>query len=234
MNIKADVEKVSHISIIPTILEIICRTTDMGFAAVARVTEDRWVACEVRDEIMFGLISGGELKVDTTICHEIRQSGKEVVIDHVAKDDIFHNHHTPAMYGFQSYISVPIIRRKDEFFGTLCAIDPTPSLLNTPEMIGMFKTYAELISFHLNALERLPATEIKLLEDKTREILNKELAFLSEHHLARDANATSASAHASQQRLSYKRSKEFAALIYQSSSRVKEHTSHLRQLYATQ
>jgi hypothetical protein len=27
----------------------------MGFAAIARVTEDRWIACEARDEIHFGL-----------------------------------------------------------------------------------------------------------------------------------------------------------------------------------
>jgi hypothetical protein len=29
---------------VPTILEVICKTTGMGFAAVARVTDSRWVA----------------------------------------------------------------------------------------------------------------------------------------------------------------------------------------------
>jgi hypothetical protein len=38
----------------------------MGFAAVARVTEDRWVACSVLDEIDFGLKPGDELRVETT------------------------------------------------------------------------------------------------------------------------------------------------------------------------
>ena len=70
----------------PTILEVVCRTTGMGFSAVARVTEDRWIACAVRDEIAFGLKPGGELKLETTICNEIRQSGQLVVIDHVAED----------------------------------------------------------------------------------------------------------------------------------------------------
>ncbi len=56
----------------------------MGFAAVACVTEDRWVCCAVRDDIQFGLVPGGELQVETTICHEIRQSHKAVAIDHVA------------------------------------------------------------------------------------------------------------------------------------------------------
>jgi hypothetical protein len=40
----------------------------------------------VKDDIQFGLKPGGELKVETTICHEIRQSGTPVIIDHVAQD----------------------------------------------------------------------------------------------------------------------------------------------------
>jgi GAF domain-containing protein len=98
----------------------------MGFAAVARVTEDRWVACSVLDEIDFGLKAGGELRLETTICHEIRQTREAVVIDNFAEDHIYCKHATPAMYGFQSYISVPIVLANDSFFGTLCAIDPQP------------------------------------------------------------------------------------------------------------
>ena len=107
-HIAADVAAVQRIDAVPRILEIVCRSTGMGFAAVARVTDKRWVCCAVRDEIEFGLQPGGELKVETTICHEIRQSHHAVVIDHVEEDEVFAGHHTPAMYGFQSYISVPI------------------------------------------------------------------------------------------------------------------------------
>jgi hypothetical protein len=88
---------------------MVCRTTGMRFAAVARVTEDRWIACSVLDEIDFGLKPGGELKVETTICNEIRQSREPVIINHVAEDEAWCAHATPALYGFQSYISVPII-----------------------------------------------------------------------------------------------------------------------------
>src|ERR1700691_152090 len=100
-----DIAAVHSIKAIPAILDVVCRTTGMRFAAVARVTEDRWVACSVRDDIAFGLKPGGELKVETTLCHEIRQSGQAVIIDHVAEDGAYRTHHTPALYGFQSYIS---------------------------------------------------------------------------------------------------------------------------------
>ena len=107
-----DLTAIARIDAVPTILDVVCRTTGMGFAAVARVTEDRWIACAVRDEIAFGLQPGGELEVETTICDEIRDSGQPVVIDHVAEDAAFCGHPTPTMYGFQSYISMPIHRRR--------------------------------------------------------------------------------------------------------------------------
>jgi hypothetical protein len=45
----------------------------------------------------------GAESVETTICDEIRSSGRAVIIDHVAEDPAFCNHHTPAICGFQSY-----------------------------------------------------------------------------------------------------------------------------------
>jgi signal transduction histidine kinase len=174
-----DIAAVSAIAAVPTILDVVCRTTGMGFAAVARVTEDRWIACSVRDEIQFGLQQGGELKIETTICNEIRQSGQPVIIDHVAEDTQFRAHHTPAMYGFQSYISMPITLGDGSFFGTLCAIDPRPARVNNPAVIGMFKLFAELIAFHLDTHRRLLASDASLLsERKTAELREQFIAVL--------------------------------------------------------
>jgi signal transduction histidine kinase len=150
-----DIAAVSSIKAIPTILDIVCRTTGMRFAAVARVTEDRWIACSVRDDINFGLKPGGELKVETTICHEIRQSGEAVIIDHVSEDGDYACHHTPQIYGLQSYIAMPIRLTDGSFFGTLCAIDPEPHRLRTPETIQMFEMFAEVIGFQLSAIKNL-------------------------------------------------------------------------------
>ena len=190
----ADVAAIRAIDAVPTILEVICRTTGMGFAAVARVTQDRWIACEVRDEIAFGLRPGGELAVETTICHEIRQSGVPVVIDHVAEDAAYRDHHTPAQYGFQSYVSVPIVLKDGSFFGTLCAIDPRPALVNTPQTTGMFKLFAELIGFHLSALDRIAISEARLLDaQKTAELREQFIAVLG-HDLRNPLGAIGAGA----------------------------------------
>jgi signal transduction histidine kinase len=189
-----DLNAVSKIDAIPNILEVVCRTTGMGFAAVARVTEDRWIACAVRDEIAFGLQPGGELPVETTICDEIRNNGQLVVIDHVAEDGVFCRHPTPQTYGFQSYISVPIYRPDGRFFGTLCAIDPRPARLNTPETVGMFKLFAELISFHLDAQERLKLSEAALLDERQTAQLREQFIAVLGHDLRNPLNAVSGGA----------------------------------------
>lgn len=184
-----DLDTVSRIDAIPRILEVVCRMTGMGFAAVARVTEDRWVACAVRDEIAFGLRPGGELEVKTTICDEIRESGRPVIIDHVAEDTNFCLHPTPKRYGFQSYISMPIIRPDGRFFGTLCAIDPGPARLNTPETIGMFKLFAELIAFHLDAQERVRLSETALLDERQTAQLREQFIAVLGHDLRNPLSA---------------------------------------------
>jgi signal transduction histidine kinase len=182
-DLSADIAAVQGIAAVPRILEVVCRSTGMGFAAVARVTEQRWVCCAVRDEIEFGLVPGGELEVETTICHEIRQSHEAVVIDNVADDDAYCGHHTPAKYGFQSYISMPIILADGTFFGTLCAIDPRPARLNTPQTVGMFKLFAELIATHLEAVDRLAASEARLLNERETSELREQFIAVLGHDL---------------------------------------------------
>jgi len=177
--ISEDVAAIARIDAVPKILEVVCRTTGMGFAAVARVTEDRWVACAVLDEIQFGLKPGGELKVETTICNEIRQSGQPVIIDHVADDEVFCRHPTPSIYGFQSYISMPIADPRGGFFGTLCAIDPRPARLKRPEVVQMFRLFADLIALHLESQERIATSEAALTgERQTTDLRDQFIAVL--------------------------------------------------------
>lgn len=157
-----DWRSVGRIDAIGRILEVVCRATGLGFSAVAQVTDCQWIACAVRDEIAFGLKPGEELVLETTICNEIRQSHKLVVIDEVRVSEAYRDHPTPKMYGFQSYISVPIFLPDGGFFGTLCAIDPSPAKVDSPAIVGMFKLFAELIALHIESEHRVSITEVAL------------------------------------------------------------------------
>lgn len=175
----AQVAAVQRIKAVSNILNIVCRLTGMGFAAVARVTEDRWIACQVQDNIQFGLPAGGELKVETTLCHEVRQLREVIVFDHADEDPAFSGHHTPRIYGLQSYISVPIILSDGQFFGTLCAIDPAPHKVNTPEIVGTFQLFAELIANQLSIDEQLDRSLAQLADArKVGELRDQFIAVL--------------------------------------------------------
>ncbi|WP_289041961.1 ATP-binding protein [uncultured Zobellia sp.] len=178
--LQKDIEDIQSISIVPTILDVVCRATGMGFAAIARVTDETWVTCGVLDAIPFGLSVGDELEIETTFCKQVRESDKLVVIDHVEKDKVYHNHPIPAQYGFQSYISVPIVRKNGEFFGTLCALDLKPNKVNNPEIIAMFSMFTELIAFHLDALETMRRQDTAI---KKKDVELATYDFISSHDL---------------------------------------------------
>lgn len=190
----ADIAAIARIAAVPTILDVVCRTTGMGFAAIARVTGDRWITCTARDDIGFGLKAGDELEVETTLCHTVRRLQKAIVIDHVAEDDVYREHPTPARYGLQSYISVPIVLPDGTFFGTLCAIDPKPAKLKTPETIGTFKLFAELIAFHLDADRKLAESETRLLDERRGSELREQFIAVLGHDLRNPLAAIDAGA----------------------------------------
>ncbi len=193
--IQNDIAAVQQIPSVPTILDVVCRITGMGFAAIVRVTEDRWIACSVVDKISFGLAPGGALELETTICNEIRQHRQPVIIDDVACDARYARHDSPAKYGFQSYISMPILLPSGEFFGTLCVIDPRPARVNTPAIIGTFKLFAELIAFHLDANRRLAASEAALLSERETARLREQFIAVLGHDLRNPLGSISSATH---------------------------------------
>jgi signal transduction histidine kinase len=227
---REDIETVSRIAAVPTILDVVCRTTGMGFAAVARVTGERWIACGVLDHINFGLKPGDELKVETTICHEIRQSREPVIIEHVAEDREWCGHATPAMYGFQSYISMPIILEDSSFFGTLCAIDPRPARLKTPEAIGMFRLFAELIARNLDASRKLAATESALLREREDAELREQFIAVLGHDLRTPMRAISCFTEILAQDPHHENAPAMSRLIKESASRMQSLIDNLLDL----
>lgn len=161
----------------------------MRFAVVARVTADRWVACSVLDKIDRGMKPGDELDVATTLCHEVHLHRESVVIDNVPEDAIYCTHHTPKMYGIKSYIAFPIFLSENRFFGTLCAVDPDPNHVNTPQIRGMFKLFAELIACHLNAIEQVAFSESRLQEERKNSELREQFIAVLGHDLRNPLHA---------------------------------------------
>ncbi len=152
----ADVAALLALPAVPGLLALASRMTGLRFVAVARVTGERWTACAVHDLLDFGLQPGQDLVLETTICDEIRQHRQTVQFDQASTHPVFSTHPTPAMYGFESYLSVPMLRRDGSLFGTLCALDPNPSQLDAVS-VKCFEVLAAWIGAQL-ALEDTAAT----------------------------------------------------------------------------
>ena len=135
------------------VLAEVCAATGMGFAAIAHVSRHQWIACQVADHIEFGLNPGDELKINETICDEIRDSGEAVVFDDASDDIKWSRHPVPVIYGFKSYCSFPVYLDDGTFFGTLCAIDPAPRQVSDEAITAMFTELARKVGHVLS--ERL-------------------------------------------------------------------------------
>lgn len=158
----AAVEDIGRISAVPKILQAVTHLTGMRFAAVARVTESSWTACAVHDSLDFGLQPGGELLLETTLCSEIQKHHQPICFGAASADPHFSKHPCPKLYGFESYISVPILRADGRFFGTLCALDPLPAKLDQA-VVHTLELFAELIASQLDIEDRLEQSDGALL-----------------------------------------------------------------------
>ena len=150
-DIARDVAAVNRLAALPTLLEVLCDSTGMRFAAVARVSENTWTACLVKDEISFGVASGGQLELETTLCIESKRSSVPIVIEQASTDPRYRDHPAPKLYKFESYVSVPIVLSNGRYFGNLCAIDPAPAKVADPKILKMFTRFAALIGMLLDS-----------------------------------------------------------------------------------
>jgi signal transduction histidine kinase len=215
-----DIDDVAAIEVVPSILQVMQATTGMGFVAVARVTEERWIACAVLDTIDFGLTPGGELSVRSTICDEIRDNRQLVAIDHVSESATWANHHTPLQYGFQSYISVPIILGDGSFFGTLCAIDPNPAQVDNPRVISTAKLFADLIARHLDARRQLVEAEQRLSAELETSHLRDQFIAILGHDIKNPVASIDAGARLLRKSVTDPQGKMILSLMEQSVKRV--------------
>jgi signal transduction histidine kinase len=189
--VSADVAAVQRISAVPMILRILCDTTGLGFGAVARVDDHSWTACAVLDRIGFGLKPGDQLDVLTTFCHEIRLSQVPIVIEKASEDPVYCRHPAPRLYGFESYIAVPIIRRRGGFFGTICALDPKPASLSADRMLPTLQLFAELIAAQIEVEERLELTRSALADATETGVLREQFVAVLGHDLRNPIAAVS-------------------------------------------
>lgn len=180
---RADIASIQSISSVPTILEAVAALTGLRFVCIARVTADAWTNCAVYDQLGFGMKVGDGLDVATTLCEEVRDTRLPVVIDNVSTDPRYRDHHTPRIYGFQSYISIPVLRPDGSYFGTLCALDTAPANLSNKATITSMTLFAQLITKHLETEHRLVESQSALMTEREGAELREQFIAVLGHDL---------------------------------------------------
>lgn len=191
-----DVAEIGRIEAVPRILETVAHITGSRFTAIARVTETTWTACATLDTLGFGLVPGGQLVLETTICDEIRQSSTSVVFARASTHPLYSKHHTPRIYGLESYASVPIHRPDGSFFGTLCAIDSSPGNFDEAHIRRSMELLAELVGNYLDKEDRLQEAETALSDAQRDSDLRDQFIAVLGHDLRSPLQAISVAADA--------------------------------------
>jgi signal transduction histidine kinase len=191
-DIAKSIAAISRIDAVPTLLAVLCEVTGMRFAAVARVTDTRWTACAVQDDIHLGVKPGGELAVATTLRLESRAARAPIVIEHASVDPHFRTHHAPKLYKIESYVSVPIILAGGRYFGNLCALDPSPAKVPA-RILAMFTRFATLIASQLDGQLVQEREHAALLDERATGDLREQFIAILGHDLRNPLQAVLAS-----------------------------------------
>ena len=182
-SVASHIREIQSIAAVPRVLETVATMTGLGFVCIAHVTATSWTTCAVHDELGFGLQPGAPLDVTTTLCEEVRETRQAIVIDSVQDSELYRDHHTPRIYGFQSYFSIPIFRPDGEYFGTLCGLDPEPAALSAGATVSALTLFAELISRQLESDRSLRETRSALLSERETAELREQFIAVLGHDL---------------------------------------------------
>lgn len=182
---------IDRISAVPMILRVITEVTGLRLSMIAHVTDETWTCCALNDQLGFDLEVGGQLEVSTTLCSEIHRDRLPIVIHHASVDPVYHDHPTPKLYRFESFVSVPIVLSSGDYFGNVCALDSKPTNLSGPQIVAMFQLFAELIALQIDAEARHDATAQALLDSRATAELREQFIAVLGHDLRTPLGAIS-------------------------------------------
>jgi signal transduction histidine kinase len=214
-----DLRAVAQLDALPTLLEVLCDTAGLRFAAVARVTDDRWIACAVKDDIDFGVRAGDELDVHSTLCSESRAALAPIVIEQASTDLKYRTHRAPRFFGIESYVSVPILMPGGQYFGNLCAFDRAPADLSDPRILSMFRRFATLIGKQLERELSRAQQQAALIDERASSELREQFIAILGHDLRNPLQAVIATSEMLERRAGDKPFVELAATRIKTNAR---------------
>jgi signal transduction histidine kinase len=134
--------RIEGLKAVPVLLQLICRTTGLGCAAIFRAKAEQAVLAAIDDRLATGL-KPGEILDGALVLRA------PVLIEDVSADPRLRDHPLVKRFRLRSCVSAPILGADGSLFGTLFAFDSAPHVFVQPETGVMFERLAELIGVAL-------------------------------------------------------------------------------------
>jgi signal transduction histidine kinase len=219
-DISKAVAAIGRIDAVPTLLAVLCETTGMRFAAVARVTEKGWTVCAVQDDLQLGIEPGAPFLLRTNLAFESQSPRAPIVVEHASADPSYRTEDDSKIYRVESYISVPIFLPNGGYFGSLCAFDPRPMSASGPHIMSMFTRFAALIAFQFEHQLEREHEHMALLDERAASELREQFIAILGHDLRNPLQAVYASSDILQRKLADPVLLEFAGRIKSNVNRM--------------
>jgi len=217
-SLEQDLAAVACNNTVPVLLNIACRSAGLGFAAVTCVSQFRWIAASLQDELGLGASAGSELPIETAIWHEIGQGQKIIVVEDVAADPRLRQHPALSGFGVRSYISAPILHADGSVFGTLCGFGRTKLPLRNPETVAMFEAFAAALGAQFSATAR----EAELLNARKTSALREQFIAVLGHDLRNPLTAILGGMEMLRKNPLNQRAQQWADMVVASAGRMAE------------
>ncbi|WP_333627861.1 GAF domain-containing sensor histidine kinase [Stenotrophomonas cyclobalanopsidis] len=132
-------------------LDLACALTGMRVALVAEVTDTSARSIQSIDSAGLGISSGMPLDVNQTFCKDVRATRTPIWFSDFLAHPEYKCSPLPGLYGFRSFISVPLLLEDGSIFGTLCTLDPEPRPLDQ-ERVQSLGALAEMVAAQIDAI----------------------------------------------------------------------------------
>ncbi|MDG3582283.1 GAF domain-containing sensor histidine kinase [Galbibacter pacificus] len=189
-DIQKDLDIINDLKILTEILDIIRLKTDMGFAAITRVTEKEWIVAHIKDSLKFNFKKGDRLPLPHVICSEIKQVKKPLLIENMDESLKYTSHPFNLIHKCKSFAGVPIYKNNNELLGTLIVMDRDAKSFNTYEITSMLNKYACMVSSQIAMKETILQTNRELMEERRLAELRDTFIAILGHDLRNPVGTT--------------------------------------------
>ncbi|MZR63991.1 GAF domain-containing protein [Alcanivorax sp. DP30] len=117
-----------------------------------------WMITRVRDNAMwllrvsdrhYGLEQGDRIEWERSYCIRMVEQGAPRIVTDTTKNPIYHSAQINDDLAVGAYVGMPLVDSRDQFFGTLCALDPNAQPATLQDQLADLEHDAALISYTL-------------------------------------------------------------------------------------